>query len=176
MRFLFLILLSVFNISAYALAGSPSRIYCSARGSEATLDIPYLHDLIKRVCGDEGGSCDIRNVILSFTNRVELFNQATFECDKYNGKVSNCLARSGEGAGNLAFTYGFNSQFGSLNISDLATGVEVSSNWLNQYDVTNSGYLHTWISLTNYQGGLLGNPQLYKLTVTCYASQKEWQR
>jgi hypothetical protein len=93
-------------------------------------------------------------------------------CDTYEGKVTTC-GNEIEQPG-LYVRYVFNSQNGGLELRDMVTGQENNAGWLNQYDITKSGYLPLSVDLVNRRGGLTGNPRMFQITADCSAAGDEW--
>lgn len=174
MKYLILISTLIFAHLSLALPGSPKVVNCEMVAQISSLSPAYLQELIKKACGNNPqGSCDIGNVILPYSKRVTLQQRTQYKCDFYNGQLSTCLAR-GTVKNAVLFSYGFNSQSGSIHLVDNVTGNEVSANWLNQHDVTKSGYLHSRLALKNYKGGILGDPKIWEIEANCWAAQNQW--
>ena len=63
--------------------------------------------------------------------------------------------------------YSFNTQGGVMSLGDLTTGLETWNSWLNDYEKTSTGKLPLTLWLTNIKGGLVGEPLIFQLDLTC---------
>jgi len=158
MKFVLLVFALVFvSADSFAKGGSPTKIRCNL----ATLT--YKEDIVKLM--------DINDLLKlgEYTYSKEAVQD--IKCETYQGEVTVCesvIEKNG-----IYVRYHFNSQNGALEMEDLGTGQSSYTSWLNQVDVTKSGYLLTGTGLTNRRGGLMGNKRIFRVETSCWAL--EWK-
>ncbi len=144
----------VLALPTQARIGSPTKIKCDLAAQIYKEDIKELMDI---------------NTLLNESTYKKI-GFVISECNQYQGKVSTCesvIEQEG-----IQLRYHFNSQNGGLELIDASTGQSVYMHWTNQYDVTESGYLLGGLWLTNLRGGLMSNPRIFQLEVSCWGM--EW--
>ncbi len=151
---------SIFSFStvAFAGAGSPTKIRCDLAAMTYKEDITKLMDL---------------NDLLKFGDHTytRIWKQ-DITCDTYQGEVTVCesvIEKDGVFA-----RYHFNTQNGALELEDLGTGQSSYTSWVNQHEVTKSGYLLGGTWLTNRRGGLMGNKRIFRVEASCWAL--DWKK
>ncbi len=140
---------------AHARVGSPTKIRCD-------FAIREFHEDIQ-------GMMDINDLFEQDNYKKISLIDAT--CDTYENEVTTCQGVIENEM--IYMRYNFNTQSGGLELQDLVTGQSSSMTWLNQHDVTQSGYLLGSIKLTNRRGGLLGQNRIFQIEAGCWAL--EWK-
>ncbi len=136
--------------------GAPKEVKCTADLLVAKNPIPNDPDI---------------NKLLVDHTRVSL-GEVNQSCAKYPGDSSGvCIVLMG--MEKIRIGYSFNTQNGSLNVDDAATGQSTSNSWTNQYEVTDTGYVTAGAMLRNIHGGLNNNPKAFEIDVFCQATK--WQ-
>jgi hypothetical protein len=146
MKTVLLLSILIFSASAFARAGFPKEIRCSLSSIEYKEDIKDLMDI---------------NTLLNESTYHKM-STVDFQCQAHG-----CVAEI-EMQG-IYMRYHYNTQNGGLELEDKSLGQSVYNSWLNQHDVTQSGYLLGSVWLTNRRGGLLGSPRVFQVEAGCWA-------
>jgi hypothetical protein len=159
MKLVLLALALIFvSTDSFAKVGSPTKIRCSLA------KLTYKEDIVKLM--------DINDLLKSgdYTYSKEAVQDIT--CDTYQGEVTVCASVIEKNG--IYVRYHFNSQNGALTVEDLGTGHSSYTSWLNQENVTKSGYLQAGTWLTNRRGGLMGSKRIFQVETDCWAL--EWKK
>lgn len=135
--------------------GPPKKVRCTALALRTKKPILEKTDI---------------NELLRDTLSAKL-GDSQFECVKYPGDRGETCAAMLE-SGKFQVYYAFNTQSGNLEIEDKVTGQSSWQSWLNEYDLTGTGHLGLTTWLTNTRGGLLGDPRVFRIEVSCHGT--EW--
>jgi hypothetical protein len=146
-----LLLPLLFASTVHANVGTPAKVKCTVNKLVYKQPIDKLMDI---------------NELLEGSQRV-LVKMNEVEC-------STDVCENEMEAEGVYVRYSFNSQNGSLEVRDAASGQENYVSWLNEYDVTQSGYLlgGTWV--TNRRGLLMNDARVFQIEADCWAT--DWQR
>lgn len=142
----------VFGFASYAEKGSPLTVKCAMSKLVYKEEIKELTDI---------------ETLLQDSKRVRVETKEV-ECDTYQGEVTVC--ENEFDVQGFYSRYHFNSQSGALELEDRGTGQATYMNWMNQYEVTDSGYLLGGTWLTNRRGGLMGDARVFQVDVDCWAT------
>jgi hypothetical protein len=143
-------------LPAHAKSGSPKQTTCEIHAYVADHDIKQMEEL---------------DVLLHGASLQQLASRQA-DCSTYEGSVTVCENEVDQAGLNVRYV--FNTQNGGLELRDTVSGQENSAGWLNQYELTKSGYLPLTADLVNRRGGLLGNPRIFEVTASCGAAGGAW--
>lgn len=113
------------------------------------------------------------STLLNKSTRLSL-GHIIAKCESYGLVEGRCVAIMRNE--NILFDYKYNAKFerGSILISDEITGQSAEASWSKQdirqaqYETANvAGGMRVVSDIANGQGGILGNPKAFRLSVTC---------
>ncbi len=158
LRKLLLGLLLVPSASIYAFEFDYTHVECGASKYKAN-QVYDRYD--SKTMGDDFEIYDI-----AMSGRADGLEDGTIRYSHSTGKPATAALSYHNDI--LETRYYFNTQNGGLEVTDLITGFSSNSTWYKlSYDFT--GYLQAYSQLTNLKGGLLGDPQVFRVEVGCVA-------